>query len=128
MTPEEFDTWAAGQKQDAVEPTGGALGQGRQVFDASMSGSASSATRSRACRTPPRASAAASNVARTSRTSRSRDCFAGCLLENDDPEETGRLAPWLRDPPAVKPGSFMPDYDLSEDQIDALVAYLQTLE
>jgi cytochrome c oxidase subunit II len=54
----------------------------------------------------------------------SRLCFAGCLLDTQDPEDIAR---WLRDPPAVKPGSFMPDYHLPEDEIQDLVAYLQTL-
>ena len=37
------------------------------------------------------------------------------------------LARWLRDPLAEKPGSKMPRIDLSEDEIAALVAYLQSL-
>lgn len=38
------------------------------------------------------------------------------------------LAAWLRDPPAVKAGSKMPDYDLTEDQIEAFVEYLRSLK
>jgi cytochrome c oxidase subunit 2 len=49
------------------------------------------------------------------------------------------LEAWLRNPPAVKPmapepsrgntyGRGMPDLGLSEEQIDQLVAYLETLE
>jgi cytochrome c oxidase subunit II len=43
------------------------------------------------------------------------------------------LEKWLRDPPAEKPMAAgqsrgMPDLDLTEEQIDALVAYLRTLE
>lgn len=34
---------------------------------------------------------------------------------------------WLRDPPAFKPGTFMPNFHLSEPAIDALTAYLHTL-
>ena len=37
------------------------------------------------------------------------------------------LTPWLRDPNAVKLGTKMPNYQLSEHEIDALVAYLQSL-
>jgi cytochrome c oxidase subunit 2 len=54
----------------------------------------------------------------------SRECFAGCWLPNDDAEELGR---WLNDPAAVKEGSWMPDYGLTQDEIDALVAYLGSL-
>ena len=37
------------------------------------------------------------------------------------------LKAWLRDPNAVKLGAKMPDYGLTEDEIDALVAYLFSL-
>jgi cytochrome c oxidase subunit 2 len=38
------------------------------------------------------------------------------------------LRRWLDDPPAVKPGSYMPDYGLSSEEIDQLIAFLETLE
>jgi cytochrome c oxidase subunit 2 len=53
----------------------------------------------------------------------SRQTIAAGILPNT--EEA--LARWLRDPPAVKAGSRMPDYDLTEDQIEALVEYLRSL-
>jgi cytochrome c oxidase subunit 2 len=53
-----------------------------------------------------------------------RSTFAGAIFENR-PDE---VATWLRDPPAVKPGAKMPDYLLTEEEIRALVAYLETLE
>jgi cytochrome c1 len=37
------------------------------------------------------------------------------------------LKAWLRDPNAVKLGAKMPNYHLSEDEINALVAYLYSL-
>lgn len=55
----------------------------------------------------------------------SRRSFAGGLFDNADAEE---IAAWLRDPQAVKQGAQMPDLGLSEDQIAALVAFLQSLE
>ena len=54
----------------------------------------------------------------------SRNTFAGAMFENT-PEN---LAAWLRDPPAVKPGAKMPDYGLTEDQIEALIEYLRGLD
>jgi len=54
----------------------------------------------------------------------SRECFAGCIFDMTRQE----VARWLRDPPAVKPGSWMPNYNLTDDQIRALVAYLMTLQ
>lgn len=43
------------------------------------------------------------------------------------PNTAEGLARWLRDPPAVKPGSLMPRIGLSEAEIGALVAFLQSL-
>jgi cytochrome c1 len=38
------------------------------------------------------------------------------------------LARWLDDPPGVKPGSKMPRIGLTQQEIAALVAYLQSLK
>ena len=54
----------------------------------------------------------------------SRDLIAGGVLPND----SAHLAEWLRNPQEVKPGSDMPDLGLSQDQINALVAYLESLK
>jgi cytochrome c oxidase subunit 2 len=52
------------------------------------------------------------------------ECFAGCNWETSD---TAALKAWLRDPDAVKQGAKMPDYGLTEEEIDAIVAYLYSL-
>ena len=44
------------------------------------------------------------------------------------PNTPENLARWIHDPPAVKPGSFMPNYHLSDEEIQQLVAYLETLK
>ena len=49
--------------------------------------------------------------------------IAGVLENNEE-----NLRAWLADPPAIKPGTAMPNLGLSQTQIDALVAYLYTLE
>ncbi|MFN2590849.1 MAG: cytochrome c oxidase subunit II [Actinomycetota bacterium] len=54
----------------------------------------------------------------------SRSTFAGAMFELN--ERNLRL--WLQDSPAMKPGSDMPNFDISDEQIDALIAYLRTLE
>ena len=54
----------------------------------------------------------------------SRQTIAAGKLPNTEED----LARWLRDPPAVKAGSRMPDYDLTEDQIEAFVEYLRSLQ
>ncbi len=63
----------------------------------------------------------------------SRTTIAGGILANTEEN----LRAWLRDPAAVKPGQGsegpnggiigMPNVGLTEEEIDALVAYLQTL-
>lgn len=53
-----------------------------------------------------------------------RDCFAGCIYNLDDRNE---LEAWLRNPQR-KAGSLMVIGQLSEDEIDRLYAYLQTLK
>jgi cytochrome c oxidase subunit 2 len=52
-----------------------------------------------------------------------RHTIAGALMDNT-PEN---LALWLKNPPAVKPGSLMPNLNLSDEQVRALVAYLESL-
>lgn len=53
-----------------------------------------------------------------------RNVFAGASFDRTDEH----LADWLADPPTIKPGSFMPDLNLTADEIDALVAFLQSLD
>ncbi|HEX7023073.1 MAG TPA: cytochrome c oxidase subunit II [Trueperaceae bacterium] len=38
------------------------------------------------------------------------------------------LAAWIADPQAIKPGNYMPDLGLGDDQIQSLVAYLESLK
>ncbi len=52
------------------------------------------------------------------------ECFSGA---SGRPTTVTALEEWLRNPRDVKLGSKMPDYDLTEDEIDALVAWLYTL-
>ena len=35
---------------------------------------------------------------------------------------------WVRDPQVLKPGCFMPDMKLHDKEVDAIVAYLETLK
>ena len=48
--------------------------------------------------------------------------------QGDFETNTDTLKAWLKDPPAEKPGSWMPNYHLTPDQIDALTAYLESLK
>jgi cytochrome c oxidase subunit 2 len=44
------------------------------------------------------------------------------------PLDDVNLKRWLRNPPEEKPGSKMPDLDLTEAEIEDLIAYLKTLK
>lgn len=54
----------------------------------------------------------------------SRNVFAGALLPEDGESFDEALKRWLADPPQVKPGSFMPNLALTEQEIDALITWL----
>src|SRR3954463_12869675 len=55
----------------------------------------------------------------------SRPSIAGGLLT---PVNEANLTKWLQTPPAVKPGTLMPNLNLSAEQIKDLVSYLLTLK
>lgn len=54
----------------------------------------------------------------------SRTTFAGSLFEST-PDQVAR---WLTDPTGRKPGALMPNLGLTPEQVNALVAYLMSLE
>lgn len=54
----------------------------------------------------------------------SRETIAANIMEQGG----ANLGRWLRDPAAVKPGSIMPDMELSEAEITAVSAYLASLQ
>ena len=112
MAPADFDAWVTGQKEDQAVPTGGMQASGFDLFSKTCI----------ACHTV-RGAAPGGAAAPDLTHFASRECLAGCMVENTEEN----LVAWLRDPPARKPGSFMPDYNLTDGQIDALVAYLETL-
>jgi cytochrome c oxidase subunit 2 len=54
----------------------------------------------------------------------SRLMLASGTVENN----TGNLGGWVADPQHIKPGAYMPATDLTGDQLQALLAYLESLE
>jgi cytochrome c oxidase subunit 2 len=54
----------------------------------------------------------------------SRDTLASGAADNTP----ANLKLWIQDPDYVKPGSLMPAMQLSDGQIDQIVAYLTTLK
>ncbi|HBY96886.1 MAG: cytochrome c oxidase subunit II [Ardenticatenaceae bacterium] len=113
-SPEDFQTWVQNQQQPAAEPTTQLAQQGKQVF------------LSNACigchtiaGTPAQGKVGPDLTHFGSRTL----IAAGALF--NAPEDLTR---WLRNPQEVKPGTLMPNLNLSETTIDQLVAYLESLK
>lgn len=113
-TPAEFETWVAEQKAGPVEPEAGSLAaQGKQLY---------SSGQCIACHTVTGVSAGTIGPDLTHVGSRTT--LAGAMFPND----TEHLGRWLANPPAMKPGSLMPNQALTNEQVTALVAYLQSLK
>jgi cytochrome c1 len=54
----------------------------------------------------------------------SRPTIAGGALPNNGPED---LQKWILDPPSLKPGTQMPKLGLTNDEAQAIAAFLGTL-
>jgi cytochrome c oxidase subunit 2 len=111
-TPEQFASWAQNQRQPGRQDA--PVADGRRIFE------------TQACMN-------CHTVLGTAATGRfgpdlthlmSRSTIAsGIALNNAD-----NLHDWIKDPDHLKKGSLMPAMQLSDDQIDAVVAYLSTLQ
>jgi len=112
-TPQDFQTWMQSQEQGPVQPSSADATAGLQLF--------TGGTGCSGCHTITGISSGLTGPNLTH--FKSRSVFAGSIFDNTDPN----LRAWLRNPPAEKPGSVMPNLNLSEDQITKLVAYLDTL-
>jgi cytochrome c oxidase subunit II len=111
-SPEDFDAWVHAQKQPAIQDEKEAAG--RRVFESTSCVNCHA-------------------VGGTNGTGRfgpdlthlmSRRTIAAGAAENTS--ESLRL--WIQNPDAIKPGSLMPAMKLSDEDLDALVRYLETLQ
>jgi cytochrome c oxidase subunit 2 len=135
---EEWEQWVAGQQAPTRIATEGLAAEGSLVFNAkgcivchTVAGPDAPAMRDSrtASFLDGQSLSHAPNLAHFA----SRSSFAGSMFENTDEN----LTAWLKDPEGVKPGNRMarladafnnPDLALSDSDITALVAYLQSLE
>jgi cytochrome c oxidase subunit II len=118
-TPEDFDRWVAEQKAPASPDVSGPAEAGKQIFLQTCTACHAVAGLETANGQPVLA-----NGGPDLTHLMSRDCFRGCTLAMTD----ANLRRWIEDPLAIEAGSFMPDYDLTPDQVDQVVAFLNTLE
>jgi len=112
--PAEFAAWEKAQLRPSVAPATPEARQGEQLFMQmscvnchDIAGTASQA------RVGPDLTHLASRA----------QIGAGILDNTPD-----NLRRWLRNPQAVKPGVEMPNFAFTEDQVNALAAYLETLQ
>ena len=111
--PADFDAWAAGQRQPAATPPPDSpAAAGLTVFN------------QRGCAGCHTIEGVSKGMVGPNLTHvHSRTTFAGSTFAMS-PEN---LRTWLRDPPAAKPGSKMPNLHLQPADITKLIDYLETL-
>jgi cytochrome c oxidase subunit 2 len=124
LSAEDWETWTIMQKRPAITPPSGSLaGKGMDLFLGPLSGGRGSCTTCHAIGGTDASSTAGPEL--THFADPTHQCFAGCDWDTTDRQA---LEAWLRDPNAVKLGAKMPNYHLTEEEIDALVAYLYSLK
>ena len=117
MDQPEFAAWIEAQEAPVVEPAPGSLeADGLEIFLANQCV---------ACHNIDAVNPVAAPIGPDLSHFASRNVFAGAVFGLDEP---GALEAWLANPPEIKPGSFMPNLNLTQTEIDALSAYLRSLE
>jgi cytochrome c oxidase subunit 2 len=113
--PEQFAAWLEGQRQPAAEPTEPLAREGAQAFARE---GCISCHEIRYGASPVGGKAGPDLTHLASR----RTIGAGLLANNP-----GNLAGWIANPQALKPGNKMPRLNLDAESLQALVAYLESL-
>lgn len=113
-TEEEFYAWLERETQPAREPTTPAQTRGREVFQT---------TSCTMCHTIRGTTALAEVAPDLTHIGSRRTLAAGTL-----PNTRGHLGGWLANPQSIKQGSRMPNLYLSNEELQALIAYLESLK
>ncbi|HEV2106684.1 MAG TPA: cytochrome c oxidase subunit II [Thermomicrobiales bacterium] len=111
---ERFDLWLTGQVEPASFVADPLVERGQDIF--LTAGCA-------ACHTV-RGTAADGEIGPDLTHLASRETIAAGMLENN----LGNLMGWIADPQAIKPGNHMPNLPLAPEELEAVVAYLLSLE
>lgn len=111
---EEFAAWLDQQQQPAPVPTAALTQYGQQVF---LSSSCVYCHRIAGTNANARVGPDLTHIA-------SRRTLGAGAVENN----LGNLAGWILNPHSIKPGNLMPASDIPGDELQAMLAYLQTLE
>lgn len=110
--PDEFERWVREQQQAAAE--GASATEGRKVFFANSCVS---------CHTISGTSAQGKFGPDLTHLMSRQTLAAGAA-----PNTPAGLRAWVRDPQAVKVGCLMPNMQMTDEEVDRVVAYLQTLK
>jgi cytochrome c oxidase subunit 2 len=111
---ERYEAWAAAQRQPAPEPATGLARRGQEVF------------LGKTCVMCHTIGGTTANAVLGPDLTHlmSRQTIAAGMFPNN----RGHLAGWIADPQALKPGVNMPANALAPDDLQALLAYLETLK
>jgi cytochrome c oxidase subunit 2 len=112
--PERFAAWAAAQRRPAAPPAGALAQRGQQVF---------AGLACPLCHAVQGTGAAGANGPDLTHLASRRTIAAGTL-----PNTPGALAGWIVDPQRAKPGTSMPPTRLGAADLQALLAYLGSLQ
>ncbi len=114
--PQEFEDWLQQQREPATLPAEGSiLAEGREIFLSSACVY---------CHAVRGTNPASAEIGPDLTHLMSRETIAAGILENN----TGNLAGWILDPQHLKPGNRMPAVNLNSDELQALLAYLESLD
>lgn len=114
QAPADFEAWLANESQPAQEPTDESAEAGRDVFLNSTCAGCHAID----------GTEATSDVGPDLTHLAGRETIAAGVLENN----RKNLEQFIVDPQSLKPGAIMPPTELSSDELQALVDYLEQLE
>ncbi len=113
-SPEKFRAWQEQQRQPSAQPSDDLQRRGQQVFLSSPCVMCHTVTGTQA----------GSKVGPDLTHVGSRSTIAAATLQNTP----GNVGGWVSDAQGVKPGCRMPPNNLSPDDLQAVIAYLQSLK
>jgi cytochrome c oxidase subunit 2 len=112
--PSKFEEWERAQLQPAQAGTSDGASKGLALFQTSTCIN---------CHAIRGVTGADARVAPDLTHVASRRQIGAGILENT----SANMRLWLKNPQHIKPGALMPDFNLTDQQLDELVAYLETL-
>ena len=131
LSPADWTAWVQSRKEPTPTPAPGSdAAKGRDIFFGTPGTVGEGMGQCIACHSIGGTSAVSTAAPNLSDFGNpSHPCFAGCDFETfvDGHPNLPALQAWLEDPNAVKQGAKMPDYNLTEQQIQYLMAYLYSL-